>query len=89
MTTPQIIILSQEGCPRCAALRQYLSLGPRQALARQAVVWVEREADPAAFTRLAQSRGIQSTPAVIWGSQLLRQPTLSQLNQLLDQYQQA
>lgn len=59
----KIILLTQEVCPKCHVLKQFL--GGRD------YDEVKREDDPKRFMALARKHGIMATPALIAGDSVL------------------
>lgn len=78
-----IQILTQDHCPRCTGLKLYIEKGLGAAYAGQ-LEYVHRNEQPERFAELAGRHRILSTPAVIAGEDVLREPSAGNLKPFLD-----
>lgn len=69
----KVQILTQQNCPKCVSLKAYLDkgLGGRY---NDQIDWVKREERPDEFIKLAQEHAVMSTPALVYGEEVIRDP---------------
>lgn len=72
-------MLTQDNCPKCMALKNYLELGLRNKYAEHIEV-VKREDDPERFKSIALEYGIMATPVLIGGGEVLVDTNPSKVN---------
>ncbi|MDE8256258.1 glutaredoxin family protein [Erysipelothrix rhusiopathiae] len=75
----KIMMLTQDNCPKCMALKNYLELGLRNKYAEHIEV-VKREDDPERFKSIALEYGIMATPVLIGGGEVLVDTNPSKVN---------
>lgn len=80
-----ITILSQEVCPRCVQLYQYLKFAKQDKYKDQIKI-IKKEDAPAEFQELAAKFQIMATPAMIVGENVLKDCTPSNVDTFLKQY---
>ncbi|WP_331836837.1 glutaredoxin [Erysipelothrix piscisicarius] len=73
------MMLTQDNCPKCMALKNYLELGLRNKYAEHIEV-VKREENPERFKSIALDHGIMATPALIGGDEVLLDTNPSKVN---------
>ena len=66
----KIQILTQDHCPKCSVLEQFLSVGLKNKY-KENIEYVKREDNETLFMKLVRKHGIQSTPALVCGEELL------------------
>ena len=66
----KILILAQDHCPKCVVLEQFLSVGLKNKYIEN-IEYVKREDNESLFMKLVRKHGIQSTPALVCGDELL------------------
>lgn len=81
----KIILLSQNNCPKCVVLDQYLHLGLNDRFKDQIEI-VSREKDAKRFMQLARHNGIMATPALICKDGVLANPTPENTLEFLEQH---
>ncbi|CAM2838915.1 glutaredoxin family protein [Erysipelothrix tonsillarum] len=79
----KIMMLTQDNCPKCIALKNYLEMGLRNKYAADIEV-VKREDDPERFKMLALDHGIMATPALIGEQDVLVDTSPSKVNAFLE-----
>ena len=66
----KIQILTQDNCPKCIALDQFLTFGLKNRY-QDKIEMVKREDNEALFMKIVKKHGIQSTPALVYGDAVL------------------
>ena len=66
----KILILTQDHCPKCVVLEQFLRVGLKNEYIEN-IEYVKREDNESLFMKLVRKHGIQSTPALVCGDELL------------------
>ena len=66
----KIQILTQDHCPKCIVLEQFLSVGLKNKY-KENIEYVKREDNKALFMKIVRKHGIQSTPAIVCGDEFL------------------
>lgn len=78
-------MLTQDNCPQCIALKNYLDLGLRGSY-NEHIEIVKREDNPDYFMELVEKHDIMGTPALIADNgEVLRDCTVSAVKPFLDQ----
>ena len=62
--------MAQDHCPKCVVLEQFLSVGLKNKYIEN-IEYVKREDNESLFMKLVRKHGIQSTPALVCGDELL------------------
>ena len=62
--------MTQDHCPKCVVLEQFLSVGLKNKYIEN-IEYVKREDNESLFMKLVRKHGIQSTPALVCGDELL------------------
>ncbi|CAH2761379.1 glutaredoxin [Erysipelothrix amsterdamensis] len=75
----KIMMLTQDNCPKCMALKNFLELGLRNKYAEHIEV-VKREDDPERFKSIALEHGVMATPVLIAGGEVLVDTNPSKVN---------
>lgn len=81
----KILILSQDSCPKCVVLDQYLKQGLNNQF-EDDIEYVTREQDGKLFMSLARHHGIMATPALIIGQDVLLTPDPSNTLAFLEKH---
>ena len=83
----KIILLTQNQCPKCLVLENYLKHELHDVYEDHIEI-VKREAEPKRFMFLARNHGIMATPALISGDDVLLMPDSSNTKEFLEKHTQ-
>ena len=78
----KVQLLTQDRCPKCVALKNFLEKGLRNKYSDD-VVEVKREIDRQEFMALVEKHGIMATPVLIYEDQVLVDTTPSKVTDFL------
>ncbi len=77
-----IYLLTQNDCPQCESIKQFLKHG----LAGKydgAIEIVNRQEDEDRFMSMVSEHSVRTTPCLIAGEDLLRQPTIGNIEEFI------
>lgn len=78
----KIKMLTQNNCPKCIALEQFLEKGLKNKY-KEDITIIHRSVDEDLFMHEVEEHGIMSTPVLIAGSEVLRDTTPSKVSEFL------
>lgn len=78
----KVIMLTQDNCPKCVALKSFLELGLKNQYVDNIEI-VKREENPKRFMELALNNDIMATPALIAENEVLLDTTPSKVTPFL------
>lgn len=81
----KIIMLTQDNCPKCVALKGFLEMGLRNKYENEIEI-VKREEQPKRFMDLALNHGIMATPALIANEDVLLDTSPSKVGPFLEKH---
>lgn len=81
----KIQMLTQDHCPKCIALEQFLVFGLKDQY-KENIEIVKREDNEALFMKIVKKHGIQSTPALVCGDAVLLNTEPSNVTDFMNQH---
>ena len=81
----KIQILTQDNCPKCNTLKQYITHGIGEPYTSE-IEWIHKQKKPEKYHALVDKYNIMGTPAIIIGDQVLRNTTPLQVSSFLRDY---
>lgn len=79
----KIQMLTQDNCPKCVSLKQFLELGLKNKYADH-IELVKREENPELFMALVKKHDIMSTPALVAGDNVLYDTSVSKVPSFIE-----
>ncbi|MEG0327137.1 MAG: glutaredoxin [Erysipelothrix sp.] len=79
----KVIMLTQDKCPKCTALKSYLEMGLRNKYQEDIEV-IHRQEDPERFMELVHKHSIMATPVLISENEVLVDTAPSKVSVFLE-----
>ena len=84
----KIKMITQDNCPKCIALEIFLEKGLRNKY-KDDIQIIHRSEEEELFMQEVEEHGIMATPALIAGSEVLRDTAPSKVSEFLKKYSEA
>lgn len=81
----KVKFLTQDNCPKCVSLKQFLELGLRDKYVEH-IEYIKKEENEKEFFALVRKYKLMSTPILIYGDDVLLNPTPTTVSAFLEKY---